>query len=182
MILLQTCKETTVWQQLVTKDKINMVKEYNRTLAVEYAKKWALSHNVEFFHFGGVGGDCTNFVSQCLLAGGGVMNYNKYYGWFYIDQANRSPSWASVNYLRRFLLDKNIPGPFAEIEKLNRLQVGDIIQLRQNPFNFNHSLIISKIQDGEIFVCAHSISALDRPLTSYKFEEAIGLHVLGVHL
>ena len=171
MILLQTCKETTVWQQLVTKDKINMVKEYNRTLAVEYAKKWALSHNVEFFHFGGVGGDCTNFVSQCLLAGGGVMNYNKYYGWFYIDQANRSPSWASVNYLRRFFLFFTIPWPFA-----------DIIQLRQNPFNFNHSLIISKIQNGEIFVCAHSISALDRPLTSYKFEEAIGLHVLGVHL
>lgn len=182
MILLQTYNGITAWQQLVTKDKVEMIKEYNRTLAVVYARKWALSYNPKFFNFNGNGGDCTNFVSQCLLAGGGKMNFDKYYGWFYIDINNRSPSWASVNFLRRFLLDKKLTGPIANIKSLNRLQIGDIIQLRQNVLGFNHSLIISKIENNEIYVCAHSIDALDRPLSSYKYEEAVGLHIIGIHI
>ena len=100
----------------------------------------------------------------------------------YIDINNRSPSWASVNFLRRFLLDKKLTGPIANIKSLNRLQIGDIIQLRQNVLGFNHSLIISKIENNEIYVCAHSIDALDRPLSSYKYEEAVGLHIIGIHI
>ena len=51
-----------------------MIKEYDRTKAITYAQNWALKSNPAFYHFGGKGGDCTNFISQCLLAGGGVMN------------------------------------------------------------------------------------------------------------
>ena len=47
---------------------------YNRQRAVEYAKKWALSRNPLFADFTGIGGNCTNFVSQCLYAGCGVLN------------------------------------------------------------------------------------------------------------
>lgn len=159
-----------------------MIKKYNRTLAVDYAKKWALSHNPNYFYFDGIGGDCTNFVSQCLLAGGGVMNFDKYHGWFYVNQAVRSPSWASVNYLRKFLLDKTLKGPLAEIKAVEKLEIGDIIQLRQNVLDFNHSLIVSKIEDKKIYVCAHSVASLDRPLFSYEFEEAVGLHILGTRI
>lgn len=159
-----------------------MIKKYNRTLAVDYAKKWALSHNPNYFYFDGIGGDCTNFVSQCLLAGGGVMNFDKYHGWFYVNQAVRSPSWASVNYLRRFLSDKTLKGPLAEIKAVEKLEIGDIIQLRQNVLDFNHSLIVSKIEDKKIYVCAHSVASLDRPLSSYEFEEAVGLHILGTRI
>ena len=41
-------------------------KEYNREHALQYAKKWALSRNPLCYNFSGIGGDCTNFVSQCL--------------------------------------------------------------------------------------------------------------------
>lgn len=159
-----------------------MTKAYDREQAVSYARRWALGQNPDFFHFGGIGGDCTNFVSQCLLAGGGVMNFDEYYGWFYIDSARRSPSWASVEYLRRFLLTQSVKGPFARLEGLQNLQIGDIIQLRQNPLRFNHSVIISKMEGGEIFVCAHSDNSLDRPLSSYKYLEATGLHIIGVQI
>ena len=49
--------------------------EYNRKSATFYANRWAYRRTPEFFDFQGLGGDCTNFVSQCLLAGTGVMNY-----------------------------------------------------------------------------------------------------------
>ena len=53
---------------------------YNRAAAVAYAEKWAFSRNPEYYDFHGIGGDCTNFVSQCIYAGCGVMNYTPEYG------------------------------------------------------------------------------------------------------
>ncbi|MBQ8522856.1 MAG: amidase domain-containing protein [Clostridia bacterium] len=155
--------------------------QYNRNLAVEYAKKHALKYNPNYFHFDGIGGDCTNFVSQCLLAGGGVMNYDKYYGWFYTNQNNRSPSWSSVRYLQRFLLDNKQPGFIAKIEPIYKLEIGDIIQIRQNPNEFNHSVIITRITPREIYVCAHSNDALDKPLSSYNYIELKGIHIIGIN-
>ena len=155
--------------------------EYNRDLAVQYAKTWALSKNPKYFHFAGIGGDCANFISQCLLAGGGKMNYDKYYGWFYVNKDNRSPSWTSVKYLQRFLLVNKIPGFKSKIMPINKLQVGDIIQIRQNPHEFNHTVIISKITSRDIYVCAHSYDALDKPLSSYKALELKGIHIVGIN-
>ena len=159
-----------------------MIKKYNRTEAVDYAQKWALESNPNFYHFSEIGGDCTNFISQCLLAGGGVMNYDTYYGWFYINPNNRSPSWTSVEYLNKFLLSKNRIGPIAKISPIDKLEIGDLIQLRQNLFRFNHTLIISKIERNEIYVCAHTENALNRPLSSYSYFDLIGLHIEGIEV
>jgi len=74
------------------------MKEYNLEKVVEYAKKWAVGKNPHYYHFEGIGGDCTNFVSQCLLAGGAKMNFEKYYGWYYVSKDNRSPSWTQLNH------------------------------------------------------------------------------------
>ena len=44
---------------------------YNREAAVRYANKWWDSRNPAFPAFDV---DCTNFISQCLLAGGAPMH------------------------------------------------------------------------------------------------------------
>ena len=157
------------------------MKEYDRNSAVEYARRWALSHNPNFYHFGGIGGDCTNFVSQCILAGGAVMNYSKDDGWFYINQNNRSPSWASVEQFEKFLTKNKHIGPFGVLQDVEKLEIGDVIQLRQNLYRFNHTLIISKIANEEIYVCAHSSDVLDYPLSKYPYIERRGIHLLGIN-
>ena len=74
---------------------------YDRYSAVEYALKWAYSRNPRFFDFEDIGGDCTNFVSQCLYAGCGIMNYSGFEnGWYYINANDRSASWTGVQYLK----------------------------------------------------------------------------------
>ena len=157
--------------------------EYNRQKAVEYARKYALDYNLNYFRFNGIGGDCTNFISQCLLAGGGKMNYDKYYGWFYVNQNNRSPSWTSVKYLNRFLFSESYPGFKAEIKPVEQLQVGDIIQIWQKPnMDFNHTVIISKITPTDIYVCSHSNDALDKPLSEYNYVELKGIHIVGINI
>lgn len=159
-----------------------MIREYNRTKAVEYAQKWALGKNPQYYYFGGIGGDCTNFISQCILAGDAVMNYNRYYGWFYIDSNYRSPSWTSVDYLRRFLLTNDKLGPYGHIDDLKNLQIGDILQLRQNFTHFNHTLIISEKYGDEIYVCAHSNPALNVSLNTYPYIEMIGIKIDGIYV
>ena len=86
---------------------------YNRTAAVEYARKWAFQRNPAYYNFENLGGDCTNFASQCLYAGSGVMNYTPTYGWYYNSSSDRSPSWTGVVYLYQFLTQNKGPGPFA---------------------------------------------------------------------
>ncbi len=54
---------------------------YNRLAAVAYAKRWAMARNPAFYDFSELGGDCTNFVSQCVYAGSLVMNFTPTFGW-----------------------------------------------------------------------------------------------------
>ena len=62
---------------------------YNRARAVAYAQKWAFSRNPAFLNFDGMGGDCTNFASQCLYTGSGIMNYTDTFGWYYRSSRDR---------------------------------------------------------------------------------------------
>mgnify|MGYP002522254950 CR=1 FL=1 len=68
-----------------------LTKPYDAARAVEYARRWALSRNPLFVDFTGRGGNCTNFVSQCVLAGSCVMNRTPDYGGYYESDADRLP-------------------------------------------------------------------------------------------
>ena len=48
---------------------------YDREAAVLYAHQWAYGRNPLFYDYEHLGGDCTNFASQCIYAGSGVMNF-----------------------------------------------------------------------------------------------------------
>ncbi len=151
--------------------------EYNRKAAAEYARDWALKYNPRYYHFGGIGGDCTNYISQCLFAGGAKMDFNQNLGWYYLSLNKRSPSWSGVEELYSYLTRTKGRGLKGEIWPLNKLQIGDIIQLRQNPYRYNHTVIITKIEGGQIYVCAHSNDALDKPLDSFYKLEIRPIHI-----
>lgn len=156
-----------------------MIKPYNRISAVEYALKYALSPNPEYYFFGGIGGDCTNFTSQCLYAGSKVMNYDKYNGWYYNNVNSRSPSWTSVQFFQNFILNNNSIGPFAKLVPQNEIEIGDLIQLKQRNV-FNHSLIVTKIENNRIYISSHSSNELNRPLDTYFYNEILFIKILGV--
>ena len=158
--------------------------DYQRFAAVEYALKWAYARNPRFYDFEDLGGDCTNFVSQCLYAGCGVMNYSGFVdGWYYIDGNDRSASWTGVQYLRRFLLNNKGTGVYGEEAPLARMEPGDVIQLRNRDGVLYHSLFVSYVKQPvipeNIFICAHSVDARDRRLSTYNYTAAECIHILG---
>ena len=70
---------------------------YDREAAVLYAHQWAYGRNPLFYDYEHLGGDCTNFASQCLYAGSGVMNFTPTYGWYYIDANRKAPAWTGFH-------------------------------------------------------------------------------------
>ena len=71
---------------------------YDRKAALRYAHKWAFGRNPAYYDYEELGGDCTNFASQCLYAGTGVMNFTPDLGWYYIDANRKAPAWTGVPY------------------------------------------------------------------------------------
>lgn len=152
---------------------------YNRTAAVYYARKWALGRNPAYYDFEEVGGDCTNFASQCIYAGAGVMNYTPVMGWYYNSAYDRTPSWSGVEYLYNFLTANQGVGPYARVVSANEARPGDIVQLGTAAGDFYHSPVITAVSPI-ILVAAHTYDTLDRPLSSYIFDKARFLHIEGV--
>lgn len=156
--------------------------DYNRNKAIEYAKKWALSRNPKYFDFHGIGGDCTNFASQCIYAGAGVMNYTKDYGWYYISPSNRSAAWSGVQYLYRFLTTNESVGPVGRNAELSELKLGDVIFL-SNGQRLYHTLVVSGFDsDGEILICAHTVDSYMRRLDSYMYYSTFPVHIEKVNI
>ena len=159
--------------------------DYNRAAAVAYAQKWAFGRNPQYYDFNRLGGDCTNFASQCLFAGTGVMNDTPDLGWFYRSLNERSAAWTGVEYFYNFLIanaDDGVgtgAGPFGKEVRIDELEIGDFIQLGRATGDFYHTPVVVGFSRGVPLVAAHTYDALNRPLTSYSFEKMRCLHILG---
>ena len=158
--------------------------KYDRRLAVNYAKKWALSRNPKYYDYDNLGGDCTNFISQCIYAGAKVMNYNFSNGWYYINGNKKSPSWTGVEFLYKFLINNKGVGPIAKIVKQNELKIGDIAQLSFNNNIYGHSLFIINIDDvndlNKIQIATHTYDALGKSIGEYIYDKIRFIHIENV--
>lgn len=162
------------------------LRPYNRQAAVDYAHRWAYYRNPDFSNFDDMGGDCTNFASQCLYAGSGVMNYTPTFGWYYNSLSSRAPAWTGVPYFYNFLTrGKQTPGPVGEEAALDRVQPGDFVQLRFVPGPFAHNPVIVAVGTpptlDNILVAAHSEDHDYRPLSTYPIRALRFIHILGVY-
>ncbi|MBO5286706.1 MAG: amidase domain-containing protein [Clostridia bacterium] len=155
-------------------------KEYQRERAVLYARKYALVRNPLFYSFEGIGGNCTSFASQCVLAGSCVMNFTPIFGWFYLSSNSRAPAWSGVEFFYNFMIGNRDVGPFGQVVDISQAMVGDIIQLQNEKDVFYHTLVITEIRDGEIYICANSVDSLDRALSSYTYKSLRVIHIQGV--
>ena len=167
-----------------------LIKPYNRERAVEYALRWALDRNPLFVDFTGIGGTCTNFVSQCVLAGSCTMNYTPDFGWYYISADDRAPAWSSVDYFFDFMTGTPLfaeqnggVGPYATVVERDAVTLGDVIQYANRNGNWYHTVLITGFDGDEILVSAQSDNARNRPLSSYaNAVQYRFLHMEGVRI
>lgn len=129
---------------------------YNRLEAVKYAERWWNSHNPTYKLFEN---DCTNFISQCLHAGGAPMRGypNRSKGWWYRSN-NWSYSWSVANTLRWYLSGSKQGLRGEEVRSPEQLIPGDVICYDfDGDGRWQHNtIVVAKDEMGMPLVNAHT--------------------------
>ncbi|MBQ9646925.1 MAG: amidase domain-containing protein [Oscillospiraceae bacterium] len=159
---------------------------YDRAAAVRYAHEWAYGRNPRYYDYELIGGDCTNFASQCLYAGSRIMDYTPTYGWYYIDANRKAPAWTGVVYFYNYLTrERAAVGPAARDTSIFEMLPGDVVQLSFDGVRWAHSPVVVAVGEprglDNVLVAAHSYDADYRPLSAYEFASIRFLHVYGVY-
>lgn len=140
-------------------DEIRIPFKYNRRLAVQYAEIWWNRYNPKYMRFEN---DCTNFISQCLHAGGAPMTGypNRSKGWW-MRNRHWSYSWAIANSLRWYLSGAKTGLRAREMPSAKDLLLGDIICYDfQGNGRYDHNTIVTaKDANGMPLVNAHTTNS-----------------------
>ena len=145
----------------------------NREKAIVYARVYGAEdvHNPDFVAY--PTSNCTNFVSQCLLAGGFNMDAK---WWYDFDRSYRenSAAWGVADDMYRYLTGtlgfsvSYIPNKGDIFEIADRVNPGDVIGW--NNFDevprgvINHMAIVSYTEDGNIYYCGNTEARVDKLL------------------
>lgn len=153
----------------------------------QYAETWtnesySTYHNPNYIYISD-GGDCTNFASQCLFAGGlpmtsyvGEENNNGYTDtdtrWFYFNNNTSSgysiaTCWVRVSELYNYLSPHYACGErLANSGMTPYLNKGFLLQGRNLIGSYKHSVIVTKVNNS-IRYCAHSSQRHDEPISTF---------------
>lgn len=149
---------------------------YNRTSALNYLNSYTKTANSDYYDYTNLGGDCTNFVSQMLRAGGMQMTARKdpptSADWYYYGSAlpNRSYSWTGAGWFRTYWgvingtgykkasamykftnseLKNNTNGAYTSLVSL--CEVGDVIQFVDASGSTYHSMGVQRVYyEGDV--------------------------------
>lgn len=136
---------------------------YDRIRAVRYADAWWDGTNPRYPRFSD---DCTNFVSQCLFAGGLPMwgEPDRAAGWWF--QFGPKPIWSyswSTAHALYLVLTSAFGGRV--VSDPSELKIGDVIFYDWNGEGiYHHTTIVTDFDAmGEPLVNAHTIDSYHRP-------------------
>ncbi|MBB6451758.1 hypothetical protein HNQ94_000179 [Salirhabdus euzebyi] len=142
---------------------------YDRRKAVQYAERWWNDYNPDYHKFDV---DCTNYISQCLHAGGAAMwgEPNRSKGWWY-NGTNWSYSWSVANAMRWYLSGAHQGLTAIEKEHATDLMPGDVICYDfEGDGKWNHTtIVVAKDGNGEPLVNAHTENSRHR---YWKYEDS----------
>lgn len=134
---------------------------YDREAAVAYADSYIEVQNEEWPYYGGRGGNCQNYASQCLIAGGIPMDIygTSVWKWYSESMSNgpgaqgRSSSWTGVDQFVHYVKNNSGYGLVAETEAPYYTgEAGDLLHMGTEG-DWRHTVVIaSRIEDesGEV--------------------------------
>ncbi|WP_202127755.1 amidase domain-containing protein [Clostridium sp. C8-1-8] len=156
--------------------------DYNRSAAINYARKWAYSRNPDYTN---CPADCTNFVSQAVYAGAPKMNIISNWA---TTSLIAGKAWVLVDNFWSFLVNNTGSGPIAMDNTHNLdIDLGDVVQLWNNDEGcYHHTIIITDMDDyGGLYYCAHTTDRKDYSLDqayaggAYNYDKQRTAHIFG---
>ena len=167
---------------------------YNGNTAASYAYNNAYNDVTGSSYFRAHGGDCTNFVSNALQAGGWTEVNNgrtSDYSWYYdYTPYGYSYTWGAANNFYKFLTNSYRAYPVSVLYKKDQLEKGDIVQADFGSDGvWDHTMIVTDKRYGEIYLSYHTKDTRDKAFLAVKNDmenqaRSMGTNVrfLGWHL
>ena len=123
---------------------------YDRAAAVRYAHIWAYGRNPRYYDYESIGGDCTNFASQCIYAGAGVMNDTPTFGWYYINANDKAPAPtdSAGEYAYLVSLVRALPEGYRRVLELKLVEEQSNQEIARR-LGLNESTVATRIQRGK---------------------------------
>ncbi|WP_079190861.1 amidase domain-containing protein [Streptomyces acidiscabies] len=147
-------------------DGVALAASYNYSAMAKYAEKYWKNYNSAYRKFDGKGGDCTNFISQSLRAGGWKNKSGWYrnanYWWY--NSSNQTYSWTGVDHWATFAKKS---GRTSILGNVYNMGIGDILQMDFNRAGGkDHSMIATHLANGQPYLTYHSNNTYRRSMAS----------------
>lgn len=140
---------------------------YDYKAMAAYTEKYWKDYNPAYRKFNDAGGDCTNFVSQALKAGGWKHqpgSYDDYRNWWY-DSSYQSLSWVGVNEWSWFTLHHKRA---TNLSNVYHMGVGDVMQMDfDRDGSKDHSMMVTyRSASGVPYLTYHSVNTYRKSVAS----------------
>ncbi len=170
--------------------------KYNREKAVAYSYRYVgkdtVTRNDEYSDYSGYGGNCQNYCSQCILAGGIPMDiYGDQWKWFgdevngYEEEYGRSGSWAGTEYFYEYCGKNTGYGMVADTSmNMFAAEKGDIMQYVIDGWA-HHSVVVTDVitdENGQVvdfLINSNTTDRTDFPLSAYGYTNIRLIHIVG---
>ena len=158
--------------------------DYDRQAALSYMRQYALQRNGDWMAYDNAGGNCQNFGSQVLYAGGIPMDQEGDAQWYWHSHGDQNYSWINVGYFLDYARDNTGYGLVADADaNYYDGQTGDILVMGNG--NYAHTTVISRpITDGsgatvDYLICSNTTDYLDFPASAYYYTQQWVVRIFG---
>ncbi|MGW3571824.1 amidase domain-containing protein [Streptomyces sp. NPDC000941] len=140
---------------------------YNYAAMATYAEKYWKNYNTAYRRFNSAGGDCTNYISQSLYAGGwknDTTSTEDYDTWWY-NTSSQSDTWIGVNEWSWFTQTAKRTTALANAYQMD---IGDVLQVDFDKDGAkDHTMITSyRSTSGVPYLTYHDTDTYRRSLSS----------------
>ncbi|MGW2725071.1 amidase domain-containing protein [Streptomyces sp. NPDC001492] len=140
---------------------------YNYAAMATYAEKYWKNYNTAYRRYNHAGGDCTNYLSQSLYAGGWkkVTSSAEDYGTWYSGTSSDSDTWIGVNEWSWFTQTAKRTKALANAYQMD---VGDVLQMDfDKDGSKDHSMMTTyRSSSGVPYLTYHDADTYRRSLAS----------------
>ena len=173
--LLRAIERRSLQRQETVQVTLTCDHPYDRAAAEQYMRQYDHRRNDRWYAYDDVGGNCMNFGSQVLLAGGIPMDEEGGSKWFWRGQNDLDLSWINVGRFYSYARENRGYGLVADTEaNYYTGGVGDILILGPDG-GHNHTTVISGIVRNELgetvdyLLCSNTTNYTDFPAGAYYY-------------
>lgn len=167
-------------QQGLTGQELSCAHPYDRTAAVSYLMQWVARRNPDWAAYDDYGGNCINFASQTLYAGGIPMASD----WYWAGEEDYAYAWINVGGFTNWVTGDPSPLVCDPDAAYYTGRPGDLILMGIETARNHATTISSLVTDAEgrtvdYLLCSNTDNLLNFPAGAYYYTNQRLIRIFG---